>query len=231
MPEFEENNTQPSPAYSYTPGTSTNQKKVTRRRSGGFKSEAASSNSKIGEVDPTEALQAEAAQKSNPCSDEVAEDAKTCSHKDSKASSADCGPEKTSKSKSTKPQPSEATLDSIKSVEAKIAKRLAENGKKTSTKTGSRSRNNNDRAHEKVGSKEQGGVLAAISRFFGMIFGSSPQGTSPSTDNPVQTTKGSNPRRQNSNSRRRQHKDGSQTRQKPSRGGQRSRRNNKPRNS
>ena len=99
MPEFEENNSQTNSTYSYTPGTGTSKNKGGRRRSSGFKSEATTSTSKIGEVDPVEALKSEKAPNNNSQSNEVPEKPETCLVKSSKASSAECAPDKTPKPK------------------------------------------------------------------------------------------------------------------------------------
>ena len=60
MPEFEETNSQPNPSHSYTPSSDASKKPRGRRRSGGFKTEVASSSSAgMGEVSATDALQGE----------------------------------------------------------------------------------------------------------------------------------------------------------------------------
>ncbi len=226
MPEFEENNSQTNSTYSYTPSTSTSKSKGGRRRSGGFKSETIETNSKIGVVDPTEVLKAE---KKNPPSS--SSEASEKPEKRSKASSAERVPEKTTKAKDSKPQPSQATLDSIRSVEEKIAKRRAENEKNRPTKTGSAAKKSNVRSKKKNTSSSQSGLLAAIGRFFGKLLGSSPK-SRPAGD---RGGRGQAPQRQRSksqhqNSRRRPRKDSSGNRRKNSRGAPGNRRNNKSKN-
>ncbi len=60
MPEFEETDSQPNPSHSYTPSSDASKKPRGRRRSGGFKTEVASSSSAgMGEVSATDALKGE----------------------------------------------------------------------------------------------------------------------------------------------------------------------------
>ena len=60
MPEFEETDSQPDPSHNYTPSSDASKKPRGRRRSGGFKTEVASSSTAgMGEVSATDALQGE----------------------------------------------------------------------------------------------------------------------------------------------------------------------------
>ena len=208
MPEFEEKNSQPNPEHSYTPSVGTSPKnKGGRRRSGGFKSEAVPSNSKIGEIDPAEALKAEIAApspkiKETPKSAKITEPQKSESSQCSIASKGSCSLD-TNKSKSSKSQPEKATLDSIKKVEERIAKRHAESEKNRSErkerkpKHSSSSNSRNSRTQQRARKTADGGILAAISRFFGSFFGGSSENSSTSTKGPARSSQKRRPRSKN----------------------------------
>lgn len=210
MPEFEETPTNPNPTYSYTPSTSTASQKGGRRRSGGFKSEAVPSNSKIGEVDPAEALKEE-----NVFSQKEP--------KPSTAASSEAAPNKTSKAKGSKAQPSEATLDSIKRVEEKIAKRRAESEKNRTPRTNKSQNKPQSRAGRKSNPSSDGGILAAITRFFGALLGNSSKETSAVKKGRKPTRR--RPQNQNQGNRRGRRENGSGPRRKNHRGGHRNSRN------
>ena len=168
MPEFEESDPQPDPQHSYTPGTGAPKSKGGRRRSGGFKSEATASNSNIGEVNPTEALKADAQKgRSQPKGAPKAQ--KTCSTKGDSSKSTSCSI-KMQPSTDAKPQPEKATLDSIKKVEEKIARRRVESEKSRPAKGATGSKKRARKTSEKA---SKGGILAAIFQFFGSLFGGS----------------------------------------------------------
>lgn len=221
MPEFEENNSQPDPAYSYTPSTSTPKKTGGRRRSGGFKSEITTSDSKIGEVDPAEALKVEKARENNLQSSEAVEKPKASSAKNAKASSTECATDKKPRANDSKPQPSKATLDSIRSVEEKITLRRAENEKNSPPRSRSAPRKNNTHTRKENKPSNEGGLLAAVGRFFGKLLGNSPKGQTIEKQE-----KGRRSKNQYPNSQRGPRRDNSGTRRKNSRGGTRSHRNN-----
>ncbi len=230
MPEFEENNSQTNSTYSYTPSTSTSKNKGGgRRRSGGFKSEATAITPKIGEVDPTEALKAEKTKKNNPPASEVSEKKESRSVKTSKASSKKHASEKTTKATDLKPQPSKETLNSIKSVEEKIARRRAENEKNRPVKKESVSKKKNVRTHKQNKSSDQGGLLAAIGQFFGKLLGNSTKAQPPKGRG--QTSKGQKSKSQRQNSRRGPRRDSSGNRHKGNRSAPGNRRNNKSKSS
>ena len=170
MPEFEESDSQPNPEYNYTPSTSASKNKGGRRRSGGFKSEATPSNQKIGEVDPTEVLKTDVKSDSQ-ASGAMPDNKACCSSKGSKPS---CHSSRTPKPKEGSAQPSQATLDSIKKVEERIAKRRAEAGANRSEKSPRGSGATRSRKHDD-NKKNTTGLLGKISRFLGSLFGSSPE--------------------------------------------------------
>ncbi len=209
MPEFEESDSQPDPTHSYTPGTGTPNNKGGRRRSGGFKSEVPVSNSKIGEVDPVEALKTEV-QKSTPPSVDPVEALKTEVQKSTPPSDNAIKPQndsstkvrETKKPSGEKAQPSQATLDSIQKVEEKIAQRRAEIEKDRPSKERRSPRKPNGPKRKNGQNVEKGGLIASIGRFFGSLFGNSAQ-----SDPKVDT--GLPPRKHKSQSNNRSHRNGS----------------------
>ena len=177
MPEFEESDHQPKPEHNYTPSTNAPKNKGGRRRSGGFKSEASASKSKIGEVDPAEALKADV-QKDASRSDNTPDAETSRSIKNSRTSRSSSSSNDTEKSTAAKPQPSQATLDSIRKVEERIAKSLAESEKNRPNR-GRHGFKKDDRRINKNGQKPVGGgLLSVVSQFFGKLFGSSPKNLS-----------------------------------------------------
>lgn len=172
MPEFEESDSQPDPAHNYTPSTGAPKNKGGRRRSGGFKSETSARTSNIGEVDPTEILNTKV--KQGPSQPESKPDAQASgSTKSSKPSGPSLNPNSAKRSADTTPQPSEATLASIKRVEEKIAKRSAEDEKDYPAKD-RRNLKEHDSQPRKNGTKvadAKGGLFAIIGQFFSTLLG------------------------------------------------------------
>lgn len=194
MPEFEEKDSQPNPEHNYIPSADTSPKnKGGRRRSGGFKSEAVPSNSKIGEIDPAEALKAEV-KKSTSLSPKVTETENSDLSQFSNTAKESCSL-KTKKSKSSNPQPEKATLDSIKKVEEKIAQRRAESDKDRSERNERKPKNFSSHTQKRVKKAVNGGILAAISRFFGSFFGGNSKDSS--TKGPARSSQRSRPQRRN----------------------------------
>lgn len=174
MPEFEESDPQPNPEHNYSPSTGASKNKGGRRRSGGFKSEAVPSNQKIGEVDPTEALKTEMVKKPSQSVDSP--DHQTCCSIKNQKSSGRL--ESAPKSEKGDPQPSKATIDSIRRVEERIAKRRTDVEKNRPEKTSCSTNNRNPRKHKKR-KEDQSGLLGAIGRLFGSLFGGSSKRPSP----------------------------------------------------
>ena len=222
MPEFEEKHSQPNPEHSYTPSASAPPKnKGGRRRSGGFKSTAAASPSKIGEVDPTEVLKTEV-RKSPSQSDDAPDTQASCSIKSSKTSRSSCSLKKTKESTDVKPQPSKATLDSIKKVEERIAKRRAESEKSCSDRDKRSSKNRGSQIQKDEKKALKGGLLAAIGQFFGTLLGSSSESSSTKDrERPPQKRRPQSNDRDRSNGSR---KNDPNNKRKNQRGGQRRRR-------
>lgn len=191
MPEFEESDPQLDPANSYTPSTGESKNKGGRRRSGGFKSEAAPSNSKIGEVDPTEALKINLQEKPATSCD-ISQEPISCSLEKNESSETACCSVNAEKTSCSTAQPSQATLDSIQKVEERITHRRAEVEKNRA----SRGKRGTKKIEGCTGGKHssKGGLIAAVGRFFRSLFGVTPKNTS---------TKGRNhPRRKNNSQRR-----------------------------
>jgi hypothetical protein len=156
MPEFEQTDSQPNPAHSYSPSKDAAKKPRTRRRSGGFKTEVASSGSgNMGEVNPADALKQEklsgSARRDEPRAERPARQPRTERRDQDQAPRAqreprapreraprndespepratrqERAPREPREERVTNPQPSAATLDAIKRVEAQIAERRAE---------------------------------------------------------------------------------------------------------
>ena len=223
MPEFEEAKPQSNPEHSYAPSSSNLQEKGGRRRSGGFKSEVKTSEAKIGEVNPAEVLEA-AKQTSAPSSNKTTEIKKACSTKKPKSSSEKCCSDKTKKSQSSTPQPSKATLESIKGVEAKIAKRSAEDKKARPAGSNRKSGKQKDSAYKKSKSSNESGLFAAIGRFLGTLFAGDSKNGSQS-----KTSKRGNPRNRDSQKSNEPPKNVSRAKQKNRRSNQRRNRKDTPR--
>lgn len=228
MPEFEEKDSKPNPEHNYIPSADTSPKnKGGRRRSGGFKSEAAPSNSKIGEIDPSEALKAEVKKSVSP-SPKVTGTENADLRQSSNASKGSHSLN-TKKSKISKPQPEKATLDSIKKVEEKIAQRYAKRDKDRSERNERKSKNCSSRTQKKVKKAANGGILAVIRQFFGSFFGGSSEDFSakgPARSSQRRRPQGRNPRRGDNGNQ----KNDSGRRNKTRRGGQRHSRRNASQN-
>lgn len=187
MPEFEKTQSQPDPKHNYSPSANASRKQGGRRRSGGFKTETTSSAADIGEVDPIEALKSEqlsgSKRSQETSTDEHSGDVEDVTPEKSESAKAidDTNNTKISQSapKTPGPQPSEATLTAIQSVEAKIARRRQEDrGKKSSLVAAERKAkpvNSNRKTDLKNGRASapasKGGLLCAITQFFSNIFG------------------------------------------------------------
>lgn len=144
MPEFEEENVNASQSQSYTPSTDASNKPRTRRRSGGFKTEAASvSNANIGEVSAADALKEEKLSGNSSPSEPRAEredrprrersERKPREPRDDREPRGDREPRQKREPREPReprtdanPQPSAETLAAIASVEAKINERRTE---------------------------------------------------------------------------------------------------------
>jgi hypothetical protein len=196
MPEFEETDSQPNPDHTYTPSTDASKKPRTRRRSGGFKTEVSSSGTAgMGEVSAADALKGEKlsgsarpqerterAERPKPARKPRAERPDT----EDAPAKAPREPRKEREERVTNPQPSEATLAAIKEVEATIAVRRAERDARRKEREKNRPAKS-ERKPEGRGNKPQpkgkgkgkpakkGGLLAAITGFFGKLFGSEPE--------------------------------------------------------
>lgn len=145
MPEFEETDSQPNPSHNYTPSTDASKKPRGRRRSGGFKTEVAStSTAGMGEVSAADALKSEKLSGSpsvaapeerpkrerQPRAERSAHSEASEVHQETPAPASE-KPEPREKrapreERITNPQPSEATLAAIEKVEASIAERRAD---------------------------------------------------------------------------------------------------------
>lgn len=226
MPEFKETDPKTDPTHNYTPSKSASTNKGGRRRSGGFKSEATPSNQKIGEVDPAEVLKADIT-KSSPKPENQANSEASCSIKKSKSSPSSCNLDRAPKSADGTPQPSQATLDSIKKVEERISRRRAEIEKNQSGKSYSDSNKRNQQRRGKS-TKKKGGLLGTIAQFFGSLFGGSPKGSSHKNHRSSRQKQSSQKNSQRRNGK--YSKDNSDKRYNNRSGGQRHRRKNAPQN-
>ena len=166
MPEFEEPEAEASSKENYTPSTDAKDKPRTRRRSGGFKTAPATTNSSIGEVDPADALKSE--RLSGPSQPE------TKPEKEKPAPKADQPSAKKEKSapRGSNPQPSPETLAAIERVDARLAERKqgrearrAEREKKRPAKGGKKPAGKRKQAS---GKSQSGGLLDSILGFFGL---------------------------------------------------------------
>ena len=130
MPEFEETSSASNPSHNYTP--STDAKPRTRRRSGGFKKEISSApKGNMGEVDPVDALKSEKLSGSpdSASSDEPKAERTERKERPERKERAPRREKRERREDDTprgNPEPSEATLASIKAVEGRIAERKAE---------------------------------------------------------------------------------------------------------
>jgi len=184
MPEFEDNSTTSNQTQSYTPSTDAAKKPRTRRRSGGFKTEVSSaSKGNMGPVDPAEALTneklsgtgkpANAPEKSEELGKPRAP------RNESKPKEEQQRKERVEKSEAPtpNPQPSPETLAAIAKVEARLAERKAERDARRAEREKNRPAKKKaakKKPHNAIKGKRQakGGLLAAITGFFGGLFGS-----------------------------------------------------------
>jgi hypothetical protein len=190
MPEFEEDNPTTSQSQNYTPSTDASQKPRTRRRSGGFKTEVVSlKNAKIGEVNAAEAIKEE---KLSGQASPAAEP-----RREPRAEREPRAPRR-----ETNPLPSPETLAAITRVEARLIERRTERDARRTE----RDKNRPARTDGKPGSprsgarksaastkKSKGGLLAAISGFFGKLFGNEPETTLKKSDKRSRQGRGGRP--------------------------------------
>ena len=188
MPEFEEEDLNASQSETYTPSTDASEKRRTRRRSGGFKNEVVPVNTaKIGEVDAAKAIKEEKLSGPQKASAEVSEKPENNERRERKPRT-DREPRKKADTREprrkTNPEPSAETLAAIASVESKIAERKAERDarraerdKNRPAKSSSRAKGSADKGKTISGNQSKSGVLAAISEFFGKLFGGAPEPT------------------------------------------------------
>lgn len=199
MPEFEEENVNNSQSQTYTPSTDASVKPRTRRRSGGFKTDAASaasaSNAKMGEVDPVQALKEEKLS-GQPSADQPRGDRSerpARRERSERSERAPREPREPRESRATReprepraprsdatPQPSPETLAAIARVEAKITERRAGRDVRRSDRDKKRPEQSGRPAapgsSEQSGAKAApGGLIAAIGGFFRKLFGKAPQ--------------------------------------------------------
>ena len=197
MPEFEETDSQPNPSHNYTPSTDASKKPRGRRRSGGFKTEVAStSTAGMGEVSAADALKSEKLSGSpsvaeaeerpkrerKPRAERSEHSAAADVHQETPAPAPET-PEPREKrapreERITNPQPSEATLASIEKVEASIAERRAERDARRAEREKNRPAKSERKPNSKTGKKPQPkgkgkqpkkkGLLATLLGFFGI---------------------------------------------------------------
>ena len=161
MPEFEEPEAEPSSKQNYTPSTDASSKPRSRRRSGGFKTTPAPTNSSIGEVDPAEALK-----KEKLSGREKPEPSPKKEQAAPKAEKPEGRPEKAARPDRGKAQPSPETLAAIERVDA----RLAERKKERDARRSERGKTRPNKGGKKPGGtqrnpgkqRESGGLIASI---------------------------------------------------------------------
>lgn len=217
MPEFEETDSKPNPSHSYTPSTDATKKPRGRRRSGGFKTEVASSSTAgMGEVSVTDALKGEKLSGAGRLSQEPeqrapSEKRERKPHPEHTESSIDTTQEERPsrepraprerepraerapreprekreprkereprEERVTNPQPSEATLASIKRVEATLTERRAERDARRKERDANRpakserkpdARGNKPQPKSKAKQPQKQGLLAKILGIFGI---------------------------------------------------------------
>ena len=210
MPEFEHKDPQPDPSHAYTPSEDASAKRKTRRRSGGFKSDPEPGSAPpMGEIDPTEALEAErlparrapaskadAPKPAPPASQPSEPPAESRPSEATGAANAPAG--------SAAKGPTAETLAAIQRVEGRIEKRRAarerrrrnapEKGKRQDGKPRHAAGRNGDSKPEQPAA---GGVLAAIGNFFGGLFGSGKQPATEKKHEPSKPTARQGPRQPN----------------------------------
>jgi len=205
MPEFEEHERQTNPQHSYAP--SQDAKPRSRRRSGGFKKESEPlTPGGIGEVDPVDALGKE---KLSGTPESKDPEPKRERKPDPKPAEAEAPAPRKSEPRDSKPsdkaQPGEATLAAIQKVEASLHERKA--GRDARRKDRDAKRPSGDRKsgpqgksadRSKPTTKPEGGLISAITGFFGNLFGSAPEPPKPQ-DKPRGKPQGSDTRRPRGN--------------------------------
>lgn len=205
MPEFEDEHPNAPQSQSYTPSTDASKKPRTRRRSGGFKTEVAStSTANIGEVSAADALKQEKLSGSGKPADAAPKRSEKPARKERserkpreprepkaereprEPKAARAPREKREPRRETNPQPSPETLAAIASVEAKIAERKTERDARRAERDKNKPKKAENQAQTKsapkkqnkpAAKKKQGGLIAAIAGFFGKLFGSEPEPT------------------------------------------------------
>lgn len=189
MPEFEDEIVSSSRSQTYTPSTDASKKPRSRRRSGGFKTEVASlSKANIGEVSAAEALKKEKLSgKPSPDVDReprAARNDKPRRERKPREPRNEGKPrEKRAPRTDANPQPSAETLAAIAKVEVKIQERRSEREARRAERDKNRPSKNTGPGGQKphAARKEQpkqaapqssqGGLFAAITGFFGKLFG------------------------------------------------------------
>jgi hypothetical protein len=166
MPEFEEPEAENSSKENYTPSTDASDKPRTRRRSGGFKTAPATTNSSIGEVDAADALKSE--RLSGASKPDTEPEQKKPADKSRKLASKSASPTP----RGSDPQPSPETLAAIRRVDARLAERKqerearrTEREKKRPNKSGKKPTGKRKQAS---GKSSSGGLLDSILSFFGL---------------------------------------------------------------
>ena len=177
MPEFEEQKRTANPEHNYAP--SEDAKPRSRRRSGGFKKENASQHSGgIGEVDPADALGNEKLSGAPGRADSEPKPERKAEPKhEAKPEKSSAAPKANADSKA---QPGKATLTAIEQVEARIHKRKAKrdvrrtdrDAKKPSGDANSGGEGKAAAHSVPSAAKPGGGLISAITGFFGNLFGS-----------------------------------------------------------
>ncbi len=169
MPEFEEEQAGSTQSENYTPSTDASKKPRTRRRSGGFKTEAASTtNANIGEVSASEALKEEKLSGSGSSTEAPKAESKERREKAPRQAREPREPRR-----DANPEPSPETLAAIASVEAKIAERRAERearrAEREKNKPAKKERApQNKKSGKKPAQKKKQGLLASILSIFGL---------------------------------------------------------------
>ncbi len=199
MPEFEETQPQSNPSHHYTP--SEDAKPRTRRRSGGFKKETGEApKGHIGEVDAKSALKEE--KLSGPAKAEPPRQEKAASKElkpvelKEKPTPRDRAPRSEESANANQPAPSEKTLAAIRRVEARILERKAERDARRAERGETKRPRKQDADSTarptpgagQSGSSAEGGLISAITGFFGKLFGSAAEAPArkPSGNRPPQ---------------------------------------------
>lgn len=228
MPEFEEHQQTDSQAESYTPSTDATAKPRTRRRSGGFKTDAASaSKGNMGPVNPTEALKEE---KLSGSGQPAAANSAPRSERSDRPERSERAPRKERAPRSERParedkprkeraprkerpvanpQPSAETLAAIATVEARLAERKTERDARRAERDKNRPAKKERKPAAKKTAKKaprnkpqpKGGIIAAITGFFGKLFGAEPEPAKKTSGNRGGQNRGKGGNRGNQNRR------------------------------